>query len=107
MTSNKVWFITGAGRGMGVAFAKAALAAGHSVMATGRNIETVRKAVGAHDEQIVVLADRLADRLDVAASRYHRVPRAEGGLGELHTHAASGTGDEPHLVAGHVRRSPV
>jgi NADP-dependent 3-hydroxy acid dehydrogenase YdfG len=37
MTSNKVWFITGAGRGMGVDIAKAALAAGHSIVATGRD----------------------------------------------------------------------
>jgi NAD(P)-dependent dehydrogenase (short-subunit alcohol dehydrogenase family) len=35
----KVWFITGAGRGMGVDFAKAALAAGNAVVATGRNGE--------------------------------------------------------------------
>jgi NAD(P)-dependent dehydrogenase (short-subunit alcohol dehydrogenase family) len=42
---------------MGVEFAKAALAAGHSVVATGRNIETVRKAVGAHDELLVVKLD--------------------------------------------------
>ena len=31
--SKKVWLITGAGRGMGVEFAKAALASGHSVVA--------------------------------------------------------------------------
>jgi NAD(P)-dependent dehydrogenase (short-subunit alcohol dehydrogenase family) len=36
MTDTQVWFITGAGRGMGVDFAKAALAAGHQVVATGR-----------------------------------------------------------------------
>jgi NAD(P)-dependent dehydrogenase (short-subunit alcohol dehydrogenase family) len=36
MTNNKkVWFITGAGRGMGVEFARAALAAGYQVIATG------------------------------------------------------------------------
>jgi NAD(P)-dependent dehydrogenase (short-subunit alcohol dehydrogenase family) len=57
MTSNNVWFITGAGRGMGVEFAKAALAAGHSVVATGRSIETVRNAVGAHDGLLVVKLD--------------------------------------------------
>lgn len=38
----KTWLITGAGRGMGVEFARAALAAGHNVVATGRNPETVR-----------------------------------------------------------------
>ena len=35
MTDKKVWFITGAGRGMDVDFAKAALAAGNAVTASG------------------------------------------------------------------------
>ena len=39
MADRRVWFITGAGRGMGVEFAKAALAAGNAVVATGRNTE--------------------------------------------------------------------
>ena len=54
MTDHKVWFITGAGRGMGVAFAKTALGAGHSVVATGRNIETVRKVIGEHDRRVEI-----------------------------------------------------
>jgi NAD(P)-dependent dehydrogenase (short-subunit alcohol dehydrogenase family) len=37
MSTQKVWFITGASRGMGVDFVKAALAAGHKVVATSRN----------------------------------------------------------------------
>jgi NAD(P)-dependent dehydrogenase (short-subunit alcohol dehydrogenase family) len=37
MTDKKVWFITGAGRGLGVDIAKAALAAGDAVVATGRD----------------------------------------------------------------------
>ena len=45
----KTWLITGAGRGMGVEFARAALAAGHNVVATGRNPDTVRSTVGAHE----------------------------------------------------------
>ena len=40
-TEKKTWLITGAGRGMGVDIAKAALAAGHNVVATGRNPDTV------------------------------------------------------------------
>ena len=43
---SKVWFITGAGRGMGVDIAEAALAAGHKVVATGRNTDKVAKALG-------------------------------------------------------------
>ena len=34
-THKNTWFITGAGRGMGVDIAKAALAAGNAVVATG------------------------------------------------------------------------
>src|SRR5947209_11637097 len=54
---SKVWFITGAGRGMGVDIAKAALAAGHAVVATGRNIDTVTRAVGTADDLLVVKLD--------------------------------------------------
>ena len=57
MTDKKVWFITGAGRGMGVDFAQAALAAGHAVVATGRNTDTVRKAVGEAENLLVVQLD--------------------------------------------------
>ncbi len=41
-----VWLITGAGRGMGTDIAKAALAAGHAVVATGRDSERVAAAIG-------------------------------------------------------------
>jgi len=37
MTDKNVWLVTGAGRGMGVDIAKAALAGGHAVVVTGRN----------------------------------------------------------------------
>ena len=40
-TEKQVWLVTGAGRGMGVDIARAALAAGHAVVATGRNPEQV------------------------------------------------------------------
>ncbi len=57
MTDKRVWFITGAGRGMGVDFAKAALAAGNAVVATGRNTDAVRKAVGEAEDLLVVKLD--------------------------------------------------
>ena len=52
-----VWFITGAGRGMGLDIAKAALAAGHKVVATGRNTQRVAKAVGGAADLLVVKLD--------------------------------------------------
>src|SRR3954453_219878 len=61
MTDNsvgkKTWFITGSGRGMGLDFARAALAAGHNVVATGRSPDTVERAVGASDDLFVVKLD--------------------------------------------------
>ena len=57
MTDKKVWLITGAGRGMGVDIAKAALATGNAVVATGRNPERVRSAIGAHDDLLAVKLD--------------------------------------------------
>lgn len=52
-----VWFITGAGRGMGLYIAKAALAAGHQVVATGRNTDKVASAIGPSDNLLVAKLD--------------------------------------------------
>src|SRR5881394_2278600 len=57
MKNAKVWFITGSGRGMGVDFAKAALAAGHNVVATGRNPDAVVEALGHSDSLLVAKLD--------------------------------------------------
>ena len=57
MTVNKVWLITGAGRGLGVDIAKAALRAGHSVVATGRDVAKVEAAVGKHVDLLPIKLD--------------------------------------------------
>ena len=57
MTSMKVWFITGAGRGLGLAIAKSALAAGHAVVATGRDAAKVLAAIGQHDNLLSMKLD--------------------------------------------------
>jgi NAD(P)-dependent dehydrogenase (short-subunit alcohol dehydrogenase family) len=54
---SKVWVITGAGRGMGVDIAKAALAAGYEVVATGRNTGRVTEALGKSDSLLIVKLD--------------------------------------------------
>ncbi len=66
-TEKQVWFITGASRGMGVDFAKAALAAGYAVVATGRDTDAVAKAVGKSDDLLVVKLD-VTSRPDGAAA---------------------------------------
>ena len=57
MTNKKIWFITGASRGMGVDIVKAALAAGHAVVGTARDPDAVAKAVGDMDDLRVVKLD--------------------------------------------------
>ncbi|MES2774397.1 MAG: SDR family oxidoreductase [Bacteroidota bacterium] len=55
MKESKVWLVTGAGSGIGLEIAKAALAAGHKVVATGRDTDKVRKALGSTDENLLVV----------------------------------------------------
>src|SRR3954453_23212259 len=57
MTDKKIWFITGASRGMGVDIARAALAAGHGVVATARNVDAITTALGEHDDLLAVTLD--------------------------------------------------
>jgi len=79
MTDRKVWFITGAARGMGVDFAKAALAAGHAVVATGRRTDAVTQAVGESDDLLVVKLDvtSLADAQPAARAAVDRFGRID------------------------------
>jgi len=67
MTEKKVWFITGAGRGMGVDITKAALAAGNAVVATGRNTDRIRSVLGEADDLLVVKLD-ITDPADAQAA---------------------------------------
>lgn len=64
-TDSQVWFITGAGRGMGLHFVRAALAAGHRVVATGREPDAVRRALAEQEQAEQAEADLLVTRLDV------------------------------------------
>ncbi|GAA1963595.1 SDR family NAD(P)-dependent oxidoreductase [Microbacterium deminutum] len=68
MTDSKVWLITGAGRGMGVDVAQAALAAGNRVVATARDAANVTAAIGEHDDLLAVSLDITdTDSIDAAA----------------------------------------
>ena len=57
MMDKKVFLVTGAGRGMGTDIARSALAAGHAVVATGRNPQRVSRALGTHENLLVVALD--------------------------------------------------
>ena len=56
-STRNVWLVTGAGRGLGVDIAKAALTAGHQVVATARDAANVTKALGEHDDLLAVALD--------------------------------------------------
>jgi NAD(P)-dependent dehydrogenase (short-subunit alcohol dehydrogenase family) len=78
MTGKKVWLITGAARGMGVDIAKAALAAGHAVVATARNAHSVTEALGRNDDLLAVKLDitdpaQAAAAVDAALDRFGRI----------------------------------
>jgi NAD(P)-dependent dehydrogenase (short-subunit alcohol dehydrogenase family) len=88
MTADKkTWFITGAGRGMGVDFARAALAAGHNVVATGRNPVSVAEALGDSEDLLVGKLD-VTSRQDAEAAIRAAVDRF-GAVDVLVNNAAS------------------
>jgi len=73
-----VWFITGAGRGMGADFAKAVLTAGHALVATGRDSQRVSKVLGQSHDLLTVTLDVTQARdaktaVQAALDRFGRV----------------------------------
>jgi NAD(P)-dependent dehydrogenase (short-subunit alcohol dehydrogenase family) len=74
MTDKKVWFITGAARGMGVDIAKAIVAAGDAVVATGRDPAAVTAALGQGDRILAAKLD-VTDPADAEAAVQAAVDR--------------------------------
>ena len=87
MTNKKVWFITGASRGMGVDFAKAVLAADHAVVASGRDADRVSKALGKSNNLLAAKLD-VTSRADAEAAVRATVDRF-GRIDVLINNAAS------------------
>lgn len=76
--SERVWFITGASRGLGAELVKAALAAGDRVVATARNPQSVEEAFGASDLLLPLALDvtreeSVASAVDAAIARFGRI----------------------------------
>jgi NAD(P)-dependent dehydrogenase (short-subunit alcohol dehydrogenase family) len=87
MSNKKMWFITGASRGMGADFAKAALAAGHAVVASGRDSHRASKALGQSNDLLAVKLD-VTSRADAEAAVRTTVQRF-GRIDVLVNNAAS------------------
>jgi NAD(P)-dependent dehydrogenase (short-subunit alcohol dehydrogenase family) len=61
MENQKVWFVTGASKGLGLALVKQLLRNGNQVAATSRKIDDLRKAVGEDTKGFLPLAVDLTD----------------------------------------------
>jgi NAD(P)-dependent dehydrogenase (short-subunit alcohol dehydrogenase family) len=62
MSTTKVWYVTGASRGLGLSLVKQLLAAGYRVAATSRSAGDLRKAAGVEDPgRLLALEVDLAD----------------------------------------------
>lgn len=68
MSNKKVWFITGASKGLGLSLVKQLLSAGQQVAATSRNIDELMSAAGSHPGNFLPLQVNLADEQSVAAA---------------------------------------
>src|SRR5881397_2959584 len=89
MIDKKVWLITGAGRGLGVDIARSALAAGHAVVATARNTDTINTALGERDDVLAVALDVTdpvaAERaVRAAVDRFGRIDVLVNNAGSFH-----------------------
>jgi NAD(P)-dependent dehydrogenase (short-subunit alcohol dehydrogenase family) len=78
MSDRKVWFVTGASRGMGASFVQAALAAGHAVVGTARRPDDVIASVGEHKALMAVRldvtsVDEATSAVDAAVERFGRI----------------------------------
>jgi len=87
MSNKTIWFITGAGRGMGVDIAKAALAAGYAVVATGRDTDRLTRALGKSSDLLPLKLD-VTSRADSEAAVRAAVERF-GRIDVLVNNAAS------------------
>jgi NAD(P)-dependent dehydrogenase (short-subunit alcohol dehydrogenase family) len=69
MNANKVWYVTGASKGLGLALVQKLLTAGYRVAATSRSKEALIRAIGAYDESLFLpLATDLTNTASIAQS---------------------------------------
>jgi len=119
VSERKVWLITGAGRGLGVEIAKAALAAGHAVIATGRDATRVAASVGDHDNLLAIKFDvtRPQDAkaaVEAAVARFGRIDILVNNAGnffagffeELSPEQGCGCQSSTRSAGGTARRAP-
>ncbi|NQD69458.1 SDR family NAD(P)-dependent oxidoreductase [Sphingobacterium shayense] len=65
MNNKKVWFITGASKGIGLALTKLALSQGNKVVATSRNVDALKNAINEQGSDFLPLEMDITSDLDV------------------------------------------
>jgi NAD(P)-dependent dehydrogenase (short-subunit alcohol dehydrogenase family) len=78
VADDRVWFITGVSSGMGASLARAVLAVGDAVVATGRRADAVSEVVGSSEKALVATldvtnTDDAAAAVDAALQRFGRI----------------------------------
>jgi len=61
MENKKVWFVTGASKGLGLTLVKKLLSIGHNVAATSRNLSDLSKAVGEFENFLPLSVDLISE----------------------------------------------
>ncbi|TCD03195.1 SDR family NAD(P)-dependent oxidoreductase [Pedobacter psychroterrae] len=79
MSNQKVWFITGASKGMGLALTKLVLSQGDKVVATSRTIESFKTSVTEYQDNFLpIKVDITSDKdvknaMEQAVSKFHKI----------------------------------
>ncbi|MGW5053633.1 SDR family NAD(P)-dependent oxidoreductase [Actinokineospora sp. NPDC004072] len=88
-TASRVWFITGASRGLGRAFTEAAIAAGDRVVGAARDTTPLDGLAAEHPDQLLALRLDVTDRaavfaaVDAAVARFGRLDIVVNNAGAL------------------------
>lgn len=88
-TESRVWFVTGASRGLGRAFVEAALAAGDRVAGLARDVSPLADLAATHPDRLLALPADVTDRaavfaaVDTALARFDRLDVVVNNAGAL------------------------
>jgi len=89
MTTKKIWFVTGASKGLGLTLVRQLLAAGYAVAATSRNLAELTQAVSTATEQFLPLHMDLSSETSVQQAIESTISRL-GGLDVVVNNAGYG-----------------
>ena len=76
--TNKVWFVTGASKGMGLALVKLLLSSGHKVAATSRNVQDLDKQVAGTHENFLPMKVNISNDQEVKSALKQTVETFDG-----------------------------